>query len=334
MNMSERVVLKAFARFSAFLALSLFTLHASALEISSRYRSPRNPERRVRKSTTLIILHTTEAPERSSLNKLSERGEAHYCVTPAGRIYAIVDRDREAYHAGRSMWNAKEDIDKFSVGIECVGYHNKPMGIVQLKAIASLVKMLKRMYGLGDSAVICHSHVAYGAPNRWQKRRHRGRKRCGMLFATDTVRRILELSSKPRSDPDTRAGRLTVGDPYLRNVLYGRVDIMASHYPAYRKPAGRPSRRSEAPAAAAAPGIPARRATTAVSARKAPRSERDLRAQGYTRKGVISKGKTAITIAGSKWNSPSTYYVIRGKVTPGSKINPVRIEAGTAVWMK
>ena len=90
---------------------------ASALDISNRYRSPRNPERRVRKTTKLIVLHTTEAPERSSLNKLCDRGEAHYCVTEVGKIYRIVDRDRVAFHAGRSMWNGKEDVDKFSIGI-------------------------------------------------------------------------------------------------------------------------------------------------------------------------------------------------------------------------
>ena len=89
-------------------------------------------ERRVRSSTRLIVLHTTEAPARSSLNKVSDRGECHYCVTETGQIYAIVDRDREAFHAGRSMWQGAEDVDKYSIGIECVGYHDKAMSTVQL----------------------------------------------------------------------------------------------------------------------------------------------------------------------------------------------------------
>ena len=67
---------------------------ALAVEVSNRYRSPRNPERAVRSSTELIVLHTTEAPARSSLTKLCDRGEAHYCVTEDGTIYAIVDRDQ------------------------------------------------------------------------------------------------------------------------------------------------------------------------------------------------------------------------------------------------
>lgn len=212
------------------LVLAFVPMFSEAIDASNRYRSPRNPERKIRRSTELIVLHTTEAPARSSLNKLSDRGEAHFCVTEEGQVYSIVDRDREAFHAGRSMWNGREDVDKFSIGIECVGYHNKPMPKVQLAAIRDLVKELKSMYRIPDERVVCHSHVAYGAPNKWQKRKHRGRKRCGMLFAMPSVRRVLALRSRPAFDPDTRARRLTVGDDFLNNVLYGRVDLMSASY--------------------------------------------------------------------------------------------------------
>ena len=217
------------------------SLQAAAIDASNRYRSPRNPERQVRKSTELIVLHTTEAPAKSSLNKLSDRGEAHFCVTEEGQVYRIVDRDKEAFHAGRSMWNGKEDVDKFSIGIECVGYHDKPMSKLQLNVIAQLVKELKSMYHLGDERVVCHSHVAYGAPNKWHKVKHRGRKRCGMLFAMPSVRRVLKLKLRPAYDPDTRAKRLIVGDAYLNKVLYGSVDTMLAYYPAPPKPASKPS---------------------------------------------------------------------------------------------
>ena len=217
-----------------------------ALDISNRYRSPRNAERKVRASTELIVLHTTEAPAKSSLNKLCERGEAHYCVTEEGRVYRIVDRDREAFHAGRSMWNGKEDVDKRSIGIECVGYHDKAMGLVQLVAIRDLVKELKRMYRLSDDKVVCHSHVAYGAPNKWQKRKHRGRKRCGMLFAMPSVRRVLDLKARPGSDADVKAKRLVVGDPYLNGVLFGKTDTMRTSYPENGKTPVPPAGKSDA----------------------------------------------------------------------------------------
>ena len=303
-----------------------------AISASMRYRSPRNPERRVRDSTELIVLHTTEAPARSSLNKLSDRGEAHFCVTEEGGVYAIVDRDRVAFHAGRSMWNGKEDVDNFSIGIECVGYHDKPMPMAQLAAIRGLVKDLQKMYRIPDERVVCHSHVAYGSPNKWQRRKHRGRKRCGMLFAMPSVRRVLELRMRPAFDADTRAGRLVVGDDYLKGVLYGRTDTMTAVYkppkpPAPPKPAVKSTPKPAKPKAAIA-------AKPAVPSASLPKSAAQLKSMGYVVKGKVSKTTSASKIAGVKWNAPDTYYTIRDKVFPGNVIDSAHIEVGMSIWMK
>ena len=330
------------------LAFSFCLFGAQAVEISDRYRSPRNPERKVRPSTDFIVLHTTEAPAKSSLNKVSERGECHFCVTEEGTIYRIVDRDREAFHAGRSMWNAREDLDKYSIGIECVGYHDKAMSLIQLYAIRDLVKELKAMYRLGDERVVTHSMVAYGAPNKWQKRKHRGRKRCGMLFAMPTVRRILDLKTRMTSDPDVRAKRLVVGDPYLEKVLYGTVDTMRNAYPktpsAPPAPPPKPSggilgifRREEKPVPVVkSPPPPAAAKPPAVRAtfKQPPKSIVELKARGYRKRGEVNRGLTASQIAGGRWNSADTYYTIRNKVIPGNIINPAKIEVGMAIWMK
>lgn len=332
---------------------------AFAMEASDRYRSPRNPERRIRSSTELIVLHTTEAAEHGSLVKLCDRGEAHYCVTESGKVYRIVDRDREAFHAGRSMWNGKEDVDKISIGIECVGYHDKAMPAVQIAAIRTLVKELQSMYRLSDDKVVCHSHVAYGAPNRWHKNKHRGRKRCGMLFAMPSVRARLGLKTRPAYDADVRAKRLVVGDDYLKKVLYGNIDTMRGAYASQPEPPKDTGglfswfRRKETPAPAPAPKpapaaakpkpassakpkpspAPAPKPKAAVAAPAPPRSVKELVARGYVIKGTVSKEQTASKIAGGKWNSPDTYYTIRNKVIPGSKIDPAHLEKGMCVWM-
>ena len=314
-----------------------FAQSALAVNASARYRSPRNPERRVRASTELIVLHTTEAPARSSLNKLSDRGEAHFCVTEEGSVYAIVDRDRVAFHAGRSMWNGKEDVDNFSIGIECVGYHDKPMPTVQLAAIRDLVRELKAMYRIPDERVVCHSHVAYGSPNKWQKRKHRGRKRCGMLFAMPSVRRVLDLKSRPAFDVDTRAGRLVVGDDYLRGVLYGKTDTMLATYrpPAPPKPSAQVQPKPKIVAKpSAAPKPKASISAKPTASSSPPKSIAQLKARGYVMKGAISKSNTASKIAGRKWNAVDTYYTIRNKVIPGSAIDAAHIENGMCVWMK
>lgn len=195
---------------------------AAGIQITS-YFSPRNRERARRPHTWYIILHTTEGSKKGSLDKVRKNGECHYFVDTGGSIYRIIDRQRIAYHAGRSMWNGKTHLDNYSLGIEVVGYHNKPMTSSQYASLKALIAELQRIYKLSDDRVIPHSMVAYAAPNRWHKSSHRGRKRCGMFFADRLVRAKLGLTSQPAYDPDVRARRLAVGDEYLSNVLFGSV---------------------------------------------------------------------------------------------------------------
>ena len=202
--------------------LGIATPAQAVLKFSNSYRSRRNRERSIRKSTTLIILHTTETHSASSaLRKLRDNGECHYFLAQNGTVYRIIDHRRVAFHCGRSMWNGRTNVDNFSVGIECSGYHNKPLTAAQYRALSELVGELQYIYKIPDNRVLTHSQVAYGAPNKWHKRSHRGRKRCGMLMARPSTRKLINLTSRPLYDPDVKAGRLVVGDAYLAKILYG-----------------------------------------------------------------------------------------------------------------
>ncbi|MBQ3097654.1 MAG: N-acetylmuramoyl-L-alanine amidase [Kiritimatiellae bacterium] len=340
-------------------------LCAGALSFSNRYRSPRNPERPIRKSTRLIVLHTTEAGARSSLNKLSERGEAHYCIDEKGVVHRIVDRDREAFHAGRSMWCGREECDDHSIGIEVVGYHNKPVTLAQLDAIRELVAVLKKEYRLKDTQVVCHSHVAYGAPNKWQKRNHRGRKRCGMLFAMPSVRQRLDLKSKPAYDPDVRAKRLVVGDPYLEKVLYGNVDTMvgklgrnvAPETPTffsslfkknppdksseagkenyYAKPPFTGGQKVKASAPKKKQQFMSAKASKKPVSRSEPKTIRDLDDKSNFRElGVLGQKKGPYAVAGKNWNSKNTFYYIKGRIIRGDRLDPRKAPVGARVFIR
>lgn len=192
---------------------------AGGLDIESRY-SPKNRERSPRRATSYIILHTTEGGGRGSLEKLRRYGEAHYMVDRDGKVYRIIHRNRIAFHAGRSMWRGTTNLDNVSIGIEIVGYHNKPITAKQKLALSELLRQLQSIYGIPDHRVLPHSMVAYGRPNRWHRVAHRGRKRCAMLLGRDDQRREIGLNAKPSHDPDVRAGRLKVADPYLESVLF------------------------------------------------------------------------------------------------------------------
>jgi hypothetical protein len=193
----------------------------ASLSISNRY-SPKNKRRPVRPETRYIILHTTEGAERGSLSKVRRRGEAHYFVTEKGVVYRVIDKTKIATHAGRSMWEGHKIIDNFSIGVEVVGYHNKDITDAQYVALRELIRQLKSFYKVADENVLTHSMVAYGRPNKFHRYYHRGRKRCGMIFARWDVRERLGLLDKPLTDPDVKAGRLRVADRELYRYLFAK----------------------------------------------------------------------------------------------------------------
>ncbi len=193
----------------------------ASLVIENRL-SPRNRRRPRRPHTNYIVLHTTEGEEAGSLHKVRKNGEAHYLVCTDGRIYRIIERRKIATHAGRSMWQGRSNIDNYAIGIEVVGRHNMDITRHQYAALGELLRQLKNVYGIPDRNVLTHSMVAYGRPNRFHHNNHRGRKRCGMIFARAEVRARLGLEAKPEHDRDVEAGRLKVGDPQLYSYLFAR----------------------------------------------------------------------------------------------------------------
>ena len=294
---------------------------ATTSSISIQYRSPRNPQRPLRKSTKFIILHTTEGAAKGALEKLSANGECHYVVDTDGKTYSIIDRGRIAYHAGLSMWNARTGLDSVSVGIEVVGWHDKSVTDAQVAALRRLLTDLKGAYKVTDDRVLTHSMVAFGNPNHWHRRKHRGRKRCGMQFADPALRTRLGLASKPAYDPDLKAGRLFDADPELTKILYRKAPATAkppSHLAAAPKSAG--------PAPVTISGKPAKTPAAAGAGQESAKSPSG---------NVIGPKRSAWDIARDKYNAASTTYRFpNGTVKKGSEISSRewrKIPAGTVV---
>ena len=269
---------------------------ASALSISDRL-SPLNAKRPVRPQTRYIVLHTTEGGTAGSLRKVRRYGEAHYFVTPSGEVYRIIDRQRIATHAGRSMWEGRSTLDNYAIGIEVVGYCDRDLTAAQYAALKELLRQLKSVYRISDKDILTHSMVAYGRPNRFHPKNHRGRKRCGMIFARSDVRRRLGIGPAATRDADVEAGRLAVADPELQRFLY----------------AGGAAR----PAASLAP--PAADGGPPPASSSGPM--------------VISQGVNAWRIARDKYDDPATVYIFpNGTRLKGNEVRDWdRIPAGTRV---
>jgi hypothetical protein len=193
------------------------------------YRAHLNPlfPKKMRKRTRYIIVHTTECDLKTALKIVSKGkqddfkwvsrgGHTHYVIARNGQTYRILNEKFKAHHAGRSMWNGETNINRVSVGIELVGYHDGNITASQYKSVGLLIEDLKNSYGLDDHAVLTHSQIAYTKSAKLIPFDKRGRKHCARNFD----RKRAGLKPTWPYDPDVRAGRLRP-DPVLSSVFYG-----------------------------------------------------------------------------------------------------------------
>mgnify|MGYP003417804901 CR=1 FL=1 len=177
----------------------------------------------IRDTTWGIIVHTSEGGTGSAINELRKGPQAHYLIGLDGTIFTIAPDTLSVNHAGYSVWQGIDSVWLYSVGIEVAGYHNKMITFAQKRSLAWLVACLQKKYGVLDIYVLPHSMVAYQPADKYGKDR-RGRKRCGMLFASPEFRKEIGLDPYPSNfvDEDVLSGRLAHPDQYLEKLLFGR----------------------------------------------------------------------------------------------------------------
>jgi hypothetical protein len=298
-----------------------------------------------RKNTNYIIVHTSELGLETTLRVVSKGkhfrngrrtygGHTHYVIARNGRTYRIMDKEYFADHAGRSMWNGEADLSKVSIGIELVGYHYAPITDQQYQSVGLLIDILQGVYNLDDRAVLTHSQVAYGTPNRWFRKDHRGRKRCAKNF----IRAKAGLGSSWSYDPDVQSGRL-MADAQLADVFYSRrnidtqpdeANVISKHNTAwviagedydssatvYQFPNGSLYTGSQIAEKIGWNRIPAKTVVLLNQESKVALS----RDNGPVM--TISDGLTAWSLAGKSYNHDTTiYFLPSGRIKPGSMIS-------------
>lgn len=127
--------------------------------------SPNYDERAL--PVTMAVLHYTELPFDEALARLTDPGakvSAHYLISEAGKVIALVDEDKRAWHAGQSFWRGIRDVNSASIGIEldhpghALGY--REFADAQIEALVPLLGRIVRRYGIPRANVVGHSDVA------------------------------------------------------------------------------------------------------------------------------------------------------------------------------
>jgi N-acetylmuramoyl-L-alanine amidase len=91
---------------------------------------------------------------------------AHYLIEEDGRVFALVDEDARAWHAGRAFWRGVRDINSTSIGIELVnpghafGYRLFPKP--QIDALIALGRDIVTRHRIAAHNVVGHSDIAPG----------------------------------------------------------------------------------------------------------------------------------------------------------------------------
>ncbi|MDE2668014.1 MAG: N-acetylmuramoyl-L-alanine amidase [Acidobacteriota bacterium] len=280
------------------------------------YQKKLNPRfaKRSRKSTRFIIIHSTEGSLPSSLRTLSRGkvrrrryisrgGHAHYLVAKNGTVYRILDPKYRANHAGVSMWNGLDRLSDHSLGIELEGYHNVPFADRQYRSLKELLRILQKRFRVKDRDVLEHYRIAYSRPNRFHKKRLRGRKKDPGIDNFD--RRRAGLTDAYRRDPDVVAGRIGANPDGVQLARKSRP----------KAPARNDDKREANGGLAAAARNPKKRmgndglATTARNSKKRQDNGSLISpAADPSRKNTITARRTAWKIAGRQYKAATTLY--------------------------
>ena len=132
--------------------------------------SPNFGQRHGISAPDMIVLHYTgmesgDAAEAWLCNPTSEVS-SHYLVHEDGRIVQMVRESDRAWHAGKSSWQGRTDINSCSVGIEIVnpghvfGYKAFPKR--QIAAVIELCLGVATRHRIRPERVLAHSDVAPG----------------------------------------------------------------------------------------------------------------------------------------------------------------------------
>ena len=272
--------------------LGLSATDLAALKIID-YQKRLNPRfaKRARKSTRHIVIHSTEGSLPSSLRTLSRGkvrrrryvsrgGHAHYLIAKNGTVYRILDPRFRANHAGVSMWNGLKGLSDHSLGIELEGYHNVPFADRQYRSLRELLGILQKRFRVKDKDVLGHYRVAYSKPNRFHRKKLRGRKKDP--GADNFDRRRAGLTDRYAHDPDVVAGRIGVAPEPVQLARKSQ-----SQTPARKSQSQTPDRRSE------------KRGENGRVTAPAPD-----RSKGKT----ITASRTAWKIAGRQYKAATTLY--------------------------
>jgi N-acetylmuramoyl-L-alanine amidase len=135
--------------------------------------SPNHGPRPVGVRPDLIVIHgtkgRTESGDLAWLCDQARRPEGgvydtsvsyHYLIARDGTVYRLVPEERRAWHAGKSVWEGRPDVNDYSIGIALSNDGSEPYPPEQIRAAAELAAAICGRWNIPLSRIVGHYHVS------------------------------------------------------------------------------------------------------------------------------------------------------------------------------
>ncbi|MGF1543007.1 MAG: N-acetylmuramoyl-L-alanine amidase [Parvularculaceae bacterium] len=116
---------------------------------------------------TIVLHYTGMTSATAALDRLCDpaaKVSAHYLVDDAGAVFARVEEDKRAWHAGVSSWRGEANVNARSVGVEIANPGHEwgyaPFPDAQIDAVVALVGEIARRWAVAPGRGVGHADVA------------------------------------------------------------------------------------------------------------------------------------------------------------------------------
>ncbi len=86
---------------------------------------------------------------------------AHLLIRRNGEVIQFVPFSKRAWHAGKSLFQGREQCNDFSIGIELEGADNLPYEKIQYQKLTEIIRILQKMYpAITNERIVGHVDIA------------------------------------------------------------------------------------------------------------------------------------------------------------------------------
>lgn len=122
----------------------------------------------IRKPNFVVLHHTAQDSSAQTLKTFTitrTQVSSHYVIGRDGKVFQMVNDYLRANHAGVSRWGNEMDLNSSSIGIEIDNNGKEPYSEVQIKSLITVLRALKKRYGIPTANFIGHADIAPGRKN-------------------------------------------------------------------------------------------------------------------------------------------------------------------------